>query len=144
LSQPNSTSTQVGSDKVLSRKTSPYWTQDESVALVVDGGDVVPGEGIYLVKVNKHVIICLDNKLCLFTEVRDPELAHDVLVREVSIVVTKHAQDCVMMLIIFLLNVLLCFLLIWFSQQKHKLGHHAGNARSTPGSSEETSVPNEQ
>ena len=40
---------------------------------------------MYLIEINKHVIICLHDKLCLVTKLRDPEVAHDRLVGEVVV-----------------------------------------------------------
>ena len=44
---------------------------------------------LYLVQINKHVIIGLDHKVCLRTELRHPEVAHDALVGEVVVAVDE-------------------------------------------------------
>ena len=44
---------------------------------------------LYLVQINEHVIIGLDHKVCLRTELRHPEVAHDALVGEVVVAVDE-------------------------------------------------------
>ena len=44
---------------------------------------------MYLVQINEYVIIGLDHKVCLRTELRHPEVAHDALVGEVVVAVDE-------------------------------------------------------
>ena len=58
-------------------------------------------------QVHVLVVVCLDYELGLLTELGDPKLAHDVLVREVPVSVQEVSLDYVVVLLILLGNVLL-------------------------------------
>ena len=62
---------------------------------------------MYLIEINKHVIISLHDKLCLVTILRDPEVAHDRLEGEVVVCVQEVPLDNVLMLLVLLLYFLL-------------------------------------
>ena len=71
-----------------------------------------------LIKINEHVIICLHYKLCLVTELGDPEVPHDGLVGEVVVSVKEVSLDNVPVLLVLLLQLLLLLTVLRAAEQE--------------------------
>ena len=63
---------------------------------------ILPCDLVHGVQVNVHVVVRLDDKLCLLAELADPELSEDALEGEVPVRVHEAALDHVLELLALL------------------------------------------
>ena len=63
-----------------------------------------------LVHIDKHVMVCFEDKLRLWAIKGNPGIGHDALIREVPVVVTKVPLYYIFKLVIFSFNYSLSFL----------------------------------
>ena len=61
----------------------------------------IPGDSEHLIKINIHIIISFYHKLCLLTEIRNPEKTKYVFIGEVTVGIMEVALDNVMEFITF-------------------------------------------
>ena len=76
-------------------------------------------EGEDFIHINIHIIICLHYKLCLLTEIRDPEKPEDILVCEVMIGVMEVPLHYVTIGLPLLPDSLLLALVLCSPQEKY-------------------------
>ena len=75
---------------------------------------------MHCIKINISVIICFYDKLCLIAELGDPQLAHDVLVGEVTVGVHEGPLNKVTMLFILYFQQILISLCACLAKQEHQ------------------------
>ena len=68
---------------------------------------IIPSDSEHLIEINIHIIISFYHKLCLLTEIRNPEKTKYVFIGEVTVGIMEVALDDVIEFFSFFFNLLL-------------------------------------
>ena len=67
---------------------------------------IIPSDSEHLIEINIHIIISFYHKLCLLTEIRNPEKTKHVFIGEVTVGIMEVALDNVIEFVSFFSNLL--------------------------------------